>query len=81
MVGDKAFAFLLMDRDMYDNMSDLKPATATVERGIALHKVWRGHSRVSLRELTFLFLHRLRPRSTFSDDSLLDYGTWWRRIP
>eukprot|EP00899_Mesostigma_viride_P022412 jgi/Mesvir1/3355/Mv06741-RA.1 len=41
LVGDKTIAFWLMDKDMYDYMSDLAPASAVVERGIALHKMVR----------------------------------------
>eukprot|EP00897_Mesotaenium_endlicherianum_P001684 jgi/Mesen1/1543/ME001330S00501 len=41
MVGDKSFAFLLMDSDMYFHMSALQEPTPKVERGIALHKF--GH--------------------------------------
>eukprot|EP00271_Cylindrocystis_brebissonii_P007309 TRINITY_DN20683_c0_g1_i1.p1 TRINITY_DN20683_c0_g1~~TRINITY_DN20683_c0_g1_i1.p1 ORF type:complete len:881 (+),score=127.80 TRINITY_DN20683_c0_g1_i1:240-2882(+) len=39
MVGDKSFAFLLMDSDMYTGMSVLQAAPPAVERGIALHKM------------------------------------------
>eukprot|EP00270_Netrium_digitus_P010927 TRINITY_DN3429_c0_g1_i1.p1 TRINITY_DN3429_c0_g1~~TRINITY_DN3429_c0_g1_i1.p1 ORF type:complete len:809 (-),score=149.83 TRINITY_DN3429_c0_g1_i1:192-2618(-) len=39
MVGDKSFAFLLMDREMYFNMSALASPTPVIERGIALHKM------------------------------------------
>ncbi|XP_072966487.1 1,4-alpha-glucan-branching enzyme, chloroplastic/amyloplastic-like [Typha angustifolia] len=39
IVGDKTVAFLLMDKEMYSGMSDLQPASPTVERGIALHKM------------------------------------------
>ncbi|CAI5508118.1 unnamed protein product [Closterium sp. Naga37s-1] len=39
MVGDKSFAFLLMDSDMYFHMSVLEKATPAVERGVALHKM------------------------------------------
>ncbi|CAI5999489.1 unnamed protein product [Closterium sp. NIES-64] len=39
MVGDKSFAFLLMDSDMYFHMSVLEKPTPAVERGIALHKM------------------------------------------
>lgn len=39
IVGDKTIAFLLMDKDMYSDMSSLTEATPTVERGIALHKM------------------------------------------
>lgn len=41
MVGDKTFAFLLMDKEMYFNMSALGPASPVVDRGVALHKVGR----------------------------------------
>jgi len=40
MVGDKTFAFLLMDKEMYFSMSALQPANLIVDRGIALHKVF-----------------------------------------
>lgn len=39
MVGDKSFAFLLMDQEMYSNMSALKSPTPVIDRGIALHKM------------------------------------------
>ncbi|GBG68759.1 hypothetical protein CBR_g3299 [Chara braunii] len=39
MVGDKSFAFMLMDKEMYSGMSDLAPASPAVDRGIALHKM------------------------------------------
>lgn len=39
MVGDKTFAFLLMDKEMYYSMSAQQPANMTVDRGIALHKM------------------------------------------
>lgn len=39
IVGDKSFAFLLMDKEMYTGMSTLKPITPVVDRGIALHKM------------------------------------------
>ncbi|CAM6098956.1 unnamed protein product [Calypogeia fissa] len=39
MVGDKTFAFLLMDTEMYFNMSALGPASPVVDRGVALHKM------------------------------------------
>ena len=42
LVGDKSFAFHLMDSDMYFHMSVLQPPTPTIERGIALHKVKEG---------------------------------------
>jgi len=50
MVGDKSFAFLLMDSDMYFHMSALQEPTPVVERGIALHKVSLGSSTSSLSE-------------------------------
>lgn len=39
IVGDKTISFFLMDKEMYTGMSDLKPASPYVERGIALHKM------------------------------------------
>ena len=39
-MGDKTIAFLLMDKEMYSGMSSLAEASPTIERGIALHKVW-----------------------------------------
>jgi hypothetical protein len=39
IVGDKAFAFLLMNKEMYFNMSSLRQLSPVVDRGIALHKV------------------------------------------
>jgi 1,4-alpha-glucan branching enzyme len=41
LVGDKTIAFWLMDKEMYDFMSDLTPLTPIIERGIALHKMIR----------------------------------------
>lgn len=41
LVGDKAIAFWLMDKEMYDFMSDVTPRTPVIERGIALHKMIR----------------------------------------
>lgn len=40
IVGDKTIAFFLMDREMYSGMSCLTDASPTIERGIALHKVF-----------------------------------------
>jgi 1,4-alpha-glucan branching enzyme len=40
IVGDKTIAFLLMDEEMYSSMSCLTDASPTIERGIALHKVF-----------------------------------------
>ncbi|XP_039844904.1 1,4-alpha-glucan-branching enzyme, chloroplastic/amyloplastic isoform X3 [Panicum virgatum] len=39
IVGDKTIAFLLMDKEMYTGMSDLQPASPTIDRGIALQKM------------------------------------------
>lgn len=39
LVGDKTFAFLLMDKEMYTGMSTLQPISPVVDRGIALHKM------------------------------------------
>jgi 1,4-alpha-glucan branching enzyme len=39
IVGDKTIAFLLMDKEMYTGMSDLQPASPTINRGIALQKM------------------------------------------
>jgi 1,4-alpha-glucan branching enzyme len=41
MVGDKTLAFWLMDKEMYTEMTILKPPTLTIERGLALHKMIR----------------------------------------
>lgn len=41
LVGDKTIAFWLMDKEMYDFMSDLSPRTAIIDRGLALHKMIR----------------------------------------
>nr|CRZ24851.1 Bm5528 [Brugia malayi] len=41
LVGDKTIAFWLMDKEMYDFMSDTSPLTPIIERGIALHKMIR----------------------------------------
>lgn len=39
MVGDKSYAFLLMDKEMYFSMLATQPSNPIVDRGIALHKV------------------------------------------
>uniref|UniRef100_A0A0E0HVR7 1,4-alpha-glucan branching enzyme n=1 Tax=Oryza nivara TaxID=4536 RepID=A0A0E0HVR7_ORYNI len=39
IVGDKTIAFILMDKEMYTGMSDLQPASPTINRGIALQKM------------------------------------------
>ncbi|CAE6449752.1 unnamed protein product [Rhizoctonia solani] len=41
LVGDKTLAFWLMDKEMYDFMSDMSPMTPIIERGLALHKMIR----------------------------------------
>lgn len=41
LVGDKTLAFWLMDKEMYNFMSDLSPMTPIIERGVALHKMIR----------------------------------------
>lgn len=41
LVGDKTVAFWLMDKEMYDYMSELSPLTPIIDRGIALHKMIR----------------------------------------
>jgi len=41
LVGDKTLAFWLMDKEMYDFMSDLTPLTPIIDRGLALHKMIR----------------------------------------
>ncbi|EFO21494.2 hypothetical protein LOAG_06995 [Loa loa] len=41
LVGDKTIAFWLMDKEMYDFMSETTPLTPIIERGIALHKMIR----------------------------------------
>ena len=41
LVGDKSLAFWLMDKEMYEYMSDISPKTPVIERGIALHKIIR----------------------------------------
>ncbi|EIW70451.1 hypothetical protein TREMEDRAFT_71305 [Tremella mesenterica DSM 1558] len=41
LVGDKTLAFWLMDKEMYDFMSDLSPLTPVIDRGLALHKMIR----------------------------------------
>ncbi|KAJ1328563.1 hypothetical protein BSLG_010295 [Batrachochytrium salamandrivorans] len=38
LVGDKTLAFWLMDKEMYEFMSDMSPLTPIIDRGIALHK-------------------------------------------
>ncbi|KAL2612944.1 hypothetical protein R1flu_024636 [Riccia fluitans] len=39
LVGDKTFAFFLMDKEMYFGMSALGPSSPIVDRGVALHKM------------------------------------------
>ncbi|KAG6522757.1 hypothetical protein ZIOFF_019909 [Zingiber officinale] len=39
IVGDKTISFLLMDKEMYSGMSNLKPASPLIDRGISLHKM------------------------------------------
>ncbi|KAJ3331317.1 alpha-1,4-glucan branching enzyme [Blyttiomyces sp. JEL0837] len=41
LVGDKTLAFWLMDKEMYEFMSDLSPLTPIIDRGISLHKMIR----------------------------------------
>jgi len=41
LVGDKTLAFWLMDKEMYDFMSELCPRTPIIDRGLALHKMIR----------------------------------------
>nr|XP_018262818.1 1,4-alpha-glucan-branching enzyme [Kwoniella dejecticola CBS 10117]OBR84976.1 1,4-alpha-glucan-branching enzyme [Kwoniella dejecticola CBS 10117] len=41
LVGDKTLAFWLMDKEMYDYMSDLSPMTPIIDRGLSLHKMIR----------------------------------------
>lgn len=41
LVGDKTLAFWLMDADMYWFMSKAQPANVVIDRGIALHKLFR----------------------------------------
>ncbi|KAL1411404.1 alpha-1,4-glucan branching enzyme [Vanrija albida] len=41
LVGDKTLAFWLMDKEMYEYMSDLSAFTPIIERGMALHKMIR----------------------------------------
>merc|ERR1719454_1595401 len=41
IVGDKSIAFWLMDAEMYTGMSVLQPASLTMDRGLALHKMIR----------------------------------------
>jgi len=41
LVGDKTLAFWLMDKEMYEWMTVLKPETPIIDRGIALHKMIR----------------------------------------
>ncbi|CAE7232917.1 unnamed protein product [Rhizoctonia solani] len=41
LVGDKTLAFWLMDKEMYDFMSDMSPMTPIIERGLSLHKMIR----------------------------------------
>ena len=39
LVGDKTLMMWLLDAEIYTGMSALAPASAVVERGVALHKV------------------------------------------
>jgi 1,4-alpha-glucan branching enzyme len=41
LVGDKTIAFWLMDKEMYEYMSDLSARTSIIDRGLALHKMIR----------------------------------------
>lgn len=41
LVGDKTIAFWLMDKEMYDFMSNATPLTPIIDRGLALHKMIR----------------------------------------
>lgn len=41
LVGDKTLAFWLMDKEMYDFMTVLKPETPIIHRGVSLHKMIR----------------------------------------
>lgn len=41
LVGDKTIAFWLMDKEMYTEMTVLKPLSPIIDRGIALHKIIR----------------------------------------
>ena len=48
LVGDKTIAFWLMDKEMYTHMSVLTELTPIIERGLALHKMIRYCSPLSL---------------------------------
>lgn len=37
--GDKTLAMWLLDAEIYDGMSTFEPASAVVERGMAMHKM------------------------------------------
>lgn len=41
LVGDKTLMMHLCDAQLYDNMTTLKPLTAVIDRGMALHKMIR----------------------------------------
>jgi 1,4-alpha-glucan branching enzyme len=41
LVGDKSLAFHLMDAAMYTHMTTLVPRTPTIDRGLALLKLFR----------------------------------------
>lgn len=60
MVGDKTFAFLLMDKEMYFSMTATQPANLIVDRGIALHKVKRSLLSL-LRDLVWIFFFFWEP--------------------
>lgn len=40
-MGDKTLAMWLFDKEMYDNMTTLKPESLVITRGMALHKMIR----------------------------------------
>ena len=52
LVGDKTLAFWLMDKEMYTEMTVLKPETPIIHRGISLHKMIRYHLFKDLRKPT-----------------------------
>lgn len=41
LVGDKTIAFWLMDKEMYTDMTVLKPRSPIIDRGLSLHKMIR----------------------------------------
>ncbi|KAF8761572.1 Carbohydrate-binding module 48 (Isoamylase N-terminal domain) [Rhizoctonia solani] len=75
LVGDKTLAFWLMDKEMYDFMSDLTPMTPIIERGLSLHKMIRllSHTLGGEGYLNFEGNEFGHPEFNVVDDALLRY--------